>query len=47
MFNRFGLLADWIIDHRWFTLSLLVWTAVMAVGHYDPYLLLPEPAAAR
>ena len=44
MFNRFGSLADWIIDHRWFTFCLLVaWTAVMAVGHYDPYLLLPEP----
>jgi predicted RND superfamily exporter protein len=44
VFSRFGLLADWIIDHRWLTLFMLVvWTAVMAVGHYDPRLLLPEP----
>ncbi len=48
MFSRFGLLADWIIDHRWTTLFLLVvWTIVMAIGHYDPYLLLPEPGVAQ
>lgn len=46
MFSRFGLVADWIIDHRWSTLILLiVFTVVMAVGHVDPYLLLPEPRA--
>ncbi|MCG8650271.1 MAG: hypothetical protein MI861_10575, partial [Pirellulales bacterium] len=48
MFSRFGLLADWIIDHRWITFFLLVmFTAVMAVGHVDPYLLLPEPTASE
>ncbi|MGI9471043.1 MAG: efflux RND transporter permease subunit [Rubripirellula sp.] len=42
--SRFGILADWIVDHRWFTFVLLVvWTVVMAIGHYDPHLLLPEP----
>ncbi len=44
MFNRFGLLADWIIDHRLVTFALLVaLTVVMAIGHIDPYLILPEP----
>ncbi len=44
MFDRFGLLADWIIDHRWVTFILLVsFTALMAIGHVDPYLVLPEP----
>ena len=44
MFSRFGILADWIIAHRWFTKFLLVaWTALMAIGHYDPSLLFPEP----
>ncbi len=48
MFNRFGLLADWIIDHRWVTFFLLVvLTTVMAIGHVDPYLILPEPVAAE
>lgn len=48
MFSRFGLIADWIIDHRWFTFCLLVaWTVVMAVGHYDPYLLLPDTASGQ
>ena len=44
MFSRFGILADWIIAHRWFTtFVLVVWTALMAIGHYDPSLLFPEP----
>ena len=44
MFSRFGVLADWIIAHRWFTTLLLVtWTALMAIGHYDPSILFPEP----
>ncbi len=44
MFNRFGLLADWIIDHRWLTFCLIVaMTGFTFVGHYDPYLILPEP----
>lgn len=48
MFSRFGLLADWIIDHRRLSLFVLVvWTVVMAIGHYDPYLLLPEPTPER
>ncbi len=47
MTSRFGLLADWIIAHRWITTAMLVtWTLIMAAGHYDPYLLLPEPTAA-
>lgn len=46
MLNRFGLLADWIIDHRVITFLLLViWTGVMFVGHYDPHLLLPDVVA--
>jgi predicted RND superfamily exporter protein len=41
--NQFGRLADWIIDHRRVTsLFLVIWTALMAVGHYDPYWLFPE-----
>ena len=45
MFSRFGILADWIIAHRWFTTVLLVgWTALMAIGHYDPRILFPEPS---
>lgn len=44
MFSRFGILADWIIAHRWFTTLVLVgWTALMAIGHYDPSVLFPEP----
>jgi len=44
VFSRFGILADWIIAHRWFTTLLLVaWTALMAIGHYDPSILFPEP----
>ncbi len=44
MFSRFGLLADWIVDHRWSTFILIVaWTTLMAIGHYDPYLILSEP----
>jgi hypothetical protein len=44
VFSRFGILADWIIAHRWFTTLLLVgWTALMAIGHYDPSVLFPEP----
>ena len=44
MFSGFGILADWIIAHRWFTTLLLVsWTALMAIGHYDPSVLFPEP----
>lgn len=43
MLNQFGRVADWIIDHRRVTTVLLViWTALMAVGHYDPYLILPD-----
>ena len=43
MLNQFGRLADWIIDHRRVTsLFLVIWTALMAVGHYDPYWLFPE-----
>ena len=45
MYSRFGLLADWIIDHRWLTfLLILAMTAFAFIGHYDPYLILPEPA---
>ena len=48
LFSRFGVLADWIIDHRWTTfLLLVVWTILMAIGHYDPYLLLPEPRVVQ
>ena len=48
MFRHFGLLADWIIDHRWFTFfTLVAWTILMAIGHYDPYLVLPERVVAR
>ena len=44
MFSRFGILADWIVAHRRFTMLLLVgWTALMAIGHYDPGILFPEP----
>ena len=44
MFSGFGILADWIIAHRWSTTLVLVgWTALMAVGHYDPSVLFPEP----
>ena len=44
VFSRFGIFADWIVDHRWSTFVLLVfWTIAMAIGHYDPYLVLPEP----
>ena len=47
MFSRFGILADWIIAHRWFTTFLLVvWTALMAIGHYDPRILLPTPTSS-
>ncbi|MFK8112779.1 MAG: RND family transporter [Rubripirellula sp.] len=46
MFSRFGLLADWIIDHRVLTFVLLmIWTGLMAVGHYDPHLILPDARA--
>ena len=45
MFSRFGLLADWIVDHRWMTLLLVIAMTVFTfIGHYDPYLILPEPA---
>ena len=45
VFSRFGSFADWIVDHRWSTFVILVvWTIVMAIGHYDPYVLLPEPS---
>lgn len=45
MFSRFGILADWIIKYRWLTTLLLIgWTFLMAIGHYDPSLLIPEPA---
>jgi predicted RND superfamily exporter protein len=38
----FARLADWIIDHRWTSfVVLLAWTALMAIGHYDPKLILP------
>lgn len=48
MFGRFGIVADFIIDHRWWTfLLVLLVTAVATVGHYDPYLLLPEPQIAE
>lgn len=44
MFSRFGILADWIIAHRWSTTLVLVgWTVLMAIGHYDPSVLFPEP----
>ena len=44
MFGRFGLIADFIIDHRWLTFFLILCvTGVAFVGHYDPYLLLPQP----
>ena len=44
MFNRFGILADWIVDHRWTTFVLIViWTTLMTIGHIDPYLIIPEP----
>jgi predicted RND superfamily exporter protein len=44
VFSRFGILADWIIAHRWFTTILLIgWTVLMAIGHYDPGILFPEP----
>ncbi|QDT11488.1 efflux RND transporter permease subunit [Stieleria marina] len=46
MRNQFGFLADWIVDHRWVTCFLIVVvTVVTGIGHYDPYLLLPEPTA--
>lgn len=39
-------LADWIVNHRWTTLVLLTaWTILMAIGHYDPSLVLPTPTA--
>ena len=38
------ILADWIVDHRWTTFFVVaIWTALMAIGHYDPYLLIPAP----
>ncbi|MGB7323744.1 MAG: MMPL family transporter [Rubripirellula sp.] len=41
MFSR---IANWIVDHRWIAAVLLVaWTVLMAIGHYDPRLILPEP----
>ncbi len=44
MFSKLGVLADWIVDHRWTTLAVIVaWTVLMTVGHYDPYLILNEP----
>ncbi len=46
MFNRFGHLADWIVDHRWtMFLAIIAMTVVMAIGHVDPHLLLPDPGA--
>ena len=46
--NRFGILADWIVDHRGLTLVLLIAATVLAgIGQYDPYLLLPEPKVER
>ncbi|QDT06432.1 Multidrug resistance protein MdtC [Rubripirellula lacrimiformis] len=48
MFGSIGRLADWIIGHRWWTLTLLTaWTGLMAIGHYDPRLVLPEPKSSR
>ncbi len=49
LFSRFRIstLADWIVTHRWSTLLLLVlWTIVMGMGHYDPTILWPDPAAS-
>ncbi|MEM8669733.1 MAG: MMPL family transporter [Planctomycetota bacterium] len=43
MLSQFGRVADWIIDHQRTTFTLLVvWTSLMAIGHYDPYLLIPD-----
>ncbi len=48
MFQRFGLLADAIVDHRWITTFVLViFTGLMTVGHIDPYLILPEPVPEK
>ena len=48
MFSQFGRLADWIIDHRWISFSLIAaLTVVTAIGHYDPMILLPDPAPAK
>ena len=44
MLSHLGILADWIVDHRRTTFFVIVvWTALMTVGHYDPYLILREP----
>ncbi|MGB7346496.1 MAG: efflux RND transporter permease subunit [Pirellulaceae bacterium] len=46
MFNQFGRLADWIVDHRlWAFLLIVVATVLAGIGHYDPYILLSEPTA--
>ncbi len=42
----FSPIANWIIDHRWISAVVLVaWTVLMAIGHYDPRLILPEPTS--
>ena len=40
MLKYFGIIADWIVDHRKVTFALIaVWTILMATGHVNPYLL--------
>lgn len=44
MFSRFGSLADWIVAHRLTTfLAIVIWTVLMGIGHYDPYLIIGDP----
>ena len=47
-FNLFSYYDDHfeIVDHRWATfIAIASLTGVMAIGHVDPYLLLPGPGA--
>tara|TARA_R110002049_G_scaffold72490_7_gene187503 strand:- start:58896 stop:61241 length:2346 start_codon:yes stop_codon:yes gene_type:complete len=42
----FVILADWIIGHRWLTLALITALTIFSgIGHYDPYLILPDSAS--
>ena len=42
MLRLFGKIADWIVDYKRTTLSfIIIWTAMMSVGHINPYLFRP------
>jgi predicted RND superfamily exporter protein len=38
--KHFGIIADWIVDHRRTTFALIAaWTALMTIGHVNPHLI--------